>query len=158
MSLAVLGTIVTTIAPWLGEWAIVGLAGKLGEGAVKHFKPDEMALLLKQSIATAEAAQPQTGALFDRCHQDGYNGVKNFLEQFFQSSEVLKELRKPLQDKGKPDLDILIAAFKQSVKQHPEAKQYLLNSLPLWMESFVESYFAQIKGICFQVAALPHPW
>jgi HEAT repeat protein len=152
MSLAVLGTIATTIAPWLGEWAIVGLAGKLGEGAVKHFKPDEMALLLKQSIATAEAKQPPTGALFDRCHQDGYKGVKKFLEQFFLSGEVLKELQKPLQDKGKPDLAILIAAFKQSAKQHPEAKQYLLNSLPLWMETFVESYFEQIKGICFQVA------
>jgi HEAT repeat protein len=149
MSLAVLGTIATTIAPWLGEWAIVGLAGKLGEGAVKHFKPDEMALLLKQSIATAEAAQPQTGALFDRCHHDGHNGVKKFLEQFFQSGEVLRELKKPLQDKGKPDLAILIAAFKASAQQHPEAKQYLLNSLPLWMETFVESYFEQIKGICF---------
>ncbi len=152
MSLAVLGTIVTTIAPWLGEWAIVGLAGKLGEGAVKHFKPDEMALLLKQSIATAEAQQPPTGALFDRCHHDGYKGVKKFLEQFFQSGEVLKELQKPLQDKGKPDLDILIAAFKASAQQHPEAKDYLLNSLPLWMETFVESYFKQTMGICFQVA------
>jgi predicted NACHT family NTPase len=153
MSFVVLGTtIVTTIAPWLGEWAIVGLAGKLGEGAVKRFKPDEMALLLKQSIATAEAAQPQTGALFDRCHYDGYKGVKKFLEQFFLSREVLKELHKPLRDRGKPDLAILIAAFKESAKQHPEAKYYLLNSLPLWMETFVESYFAQIKGICFQVA------
>jgi HEAT repeat protein len=152
MSLVVLGTAISTIAPWLGEWAIVGLAGKLGEVAVKQFKPDEMALLLKQAIATAEAAQPPTGALFDRCHYDGYKGVKKFLEQFFVSGEVLKELQKPLQDKGKPDLAILIAAFKESAKQHPEAKDYLLNSLPLWMETFVESYFAQIKGICFQVA------
>jgi hypothetical protein len=86
----------------------VGLAGKLGEGAVKRFKPDEMTLLLKQSIAAAEAAQPSTGALFDRCHHDGYTGVKQFLEQFFQSVEVLKELQKPLQGKGKPDLAILI--------------------------------------------------
>jgi HEAT repeat protein len=150
--IGIVGTAIATAAPWLGEWAIVGIAGKLAEGSVKRFKPDEMALLLKQSIAAAEAAQPKTGALFDRCHYDGYKGVKKFLEQFFQSGEVLKELQKPLQDKGKPDLDILIAAFKESAKQHPEAKQYLLNSLPLWMETFVESYFEQIKGICFQVA------
>jgi hypothetical protein len=65
MSLVVLGTAISTIAPWLGEWAIVGLAGKFTEGAVRRFKPDEMALLLKHSIATAEAAQPPTGALFD---------------------------------------------------------------------------------------------
>jgi predicted NACHT family NTPase len=150
--MSLIGIVGTAIAPWLGEWAIVGIAGKLTEVAVKRFKPDEMALLLKQSIAKAEAAQPKTGALFDRCHQDGYKGVKQFLEQFFQSVEVLKELKKPLQDKGKPDLAILIAAFKESAQQHPEAKDYLLNSLPLWMETFVESYFEQIKGICFQVA------
>ncbi len=156
MSFAVIGTIATTIAPWLGEWAIVGLAGKLGEGAVRHFKPDEITLLLKQSIATAEAAQPKTGALFDRCHYDGYKGVKKFLEQFFQSGEVLKELQKPLQDEGKPDLAILIAAFKASAQYHPEAKYYLLNLLPLWMETFVESYFEQIKGICFQVAKVQY--
>ncbi len=125
---------------------------KLAEGAVKHFKPNDITLFLKQAISAAEAAQPPTGALFDRCHYDGYKGVKKFLEQFFQSVEVLKELQKPLQDKGKPDLDILIAAFKQSAQQHPEAKEYLLNSLPLWMETFVESYFEQIKGICFHVA------
>jgi predicted NACHT family NTPase len=153
MSLVGIGTAIgTAISPWLGEWVTVGIAGKLTEGAIKHFKPDEMASLLKQSIAAAEAAQPKTGALFDRCHYDGYKGVKQFLEQFFQSGEVLKELQKPLQDQGKPDLAILIAAFKESAKQHPEAKDYLLNSLPLWMETFVESYFEQIKGICFQVA------
>jgi NACHT domain/HEAT repeats len=153
MSLVGIGTtVVTTIVPWLGEWAIVGLVSKLAEGAVKHFKPDDITLFLKQAISAAEAKQPPTGALFDRCHYDGYKGVKKFLEQFFQSVEVLKELQKPLQDKGKPDLAILIAAFKESAKQHPEAKDYLLNSLPLWMETFVESYFEQIKGICFQVA------
>ena len=147
---SIVGTAISTAAPWVGEWAIVGVAGKLVESAVKRFKPDEMTLLLKQSIASAEAAQPKTGALFDRCHHDGYKGVKQFLEQFFLSGEVLKELQKPLQDNGKPDLAILIAAFKESAKQHPEAQHYLLNSLPLWMETFVESYFAQIKGICFQ--------
>ncbi len=152
MSLIVIGTAIATAAPWLGEWAIVGIAGKLTEGAIKRFKPDEMALLLKQAIAAAEAKQPPTGALFDRCHYDGYKGVKKFLEQFFLSGEVLKELQKPLQDKGKPDLAILIAAFKASAQQHPEAKDYLLNSLPLWMETFVESYFEQTMGIRFQVA------
>lgn len=100
-----IGTALANAAPWLGEWVTVGIAGKLVEGAIRRFKPDEMALLLKESIAAAEAAQPKTGALFDRCHYDGYKGVKNFLEQFFLSGEVLKELQKPLQDKGKPYLD-----------------------------------------------------
>ena len=99
MSLIGIGTaVVTTVSPWVGEWAIVGLVNKLAEGAVKHFKPDDITLFLKQAISAAEAAQPPTGALFDRCHHDGYKGVKKFLEQFFQSVEVFKELQKPLQD------------------------------------------------------------
>jgi hypothetical protein len=41
MSLVVIGTAIATAAPWLGEWAIVGLAGKLTEVAIMRFKPDE---------------------------------------------------------------------------------------------------------------------
>jgi hypothetical protein len=38
MSLVVLGTtIVTTIAPWLGEWAIVGVAGAIVNGDTAVF-------------------------------------------------------------------------------------------------------------------------
>jgi hypothetical protein len=43
--MSLIGTEIATAASWLGEWAIVGVAGKLVEGAVKRFKPDEMALL-----------------------------------------------------------------------------------------------------------------
>jgi hypothetical protein len=42
---------------------------------------------------------------------DGRNGIHKFLEQFFHSNEVLKELQKPLLDCGKPDVDILVAAL-----------------------------------------------
>ena len=47
---------------------------------------------------------------------------------------------------------MLVATFEKLAQEHPEAKNYLPNSLRLWMETFVESYFQQVKGICFQVA------
>jgi hypothetical protein len=149
MSLAGIGA---AIAPWLGEWATVAVAGAIMKGVRGQFDSNEMEQVLKRATAAAEAAQPKTGGLFFSCHRDGRNGVKKFLEQFFQSGEVLKELRKPLQDSGKPDVDILVAAFERSAKEHPEAKNYLAASLLLWMQTFVESYFEQVKGICFQVA------
>ena len=60
-----------------------------------------------------------------------------------------------MEECGKPDVDVLVAAFTQlaqSAHQHSEVKNYLPASLRSWMETFVESYFTQIKGICFQVA------
>jgi HEAT repeat protein len=150
--MSLVGIVGTAITPWLGEWATVAVAGAIVKGIRGQLDSSEMERVLKQAITAAEEAQPETGGLFFRCHRDGRNGVKKFLEQFFQSGEVLKELQKPLQDSWKPDVDILVVAFERSAKDHPEAKNYLANSLLLWMQTFVESYFAQVKGICFQVA------
>jgi NACHT domain len=156
MSLLGLGAVVgNAITPWLGEWVTVAIAGLIVKGIRNQFDPDEMKRVLKEATAAAEAGQPETGGLFFRCQKGGRNGVTKFLGEFFQSSEVLKELKKPLEECGKPDIDILVAALTQmaqSAQQHSEVKNYLPASLRPWMETFVESYFKQIKGICFQVA------
>jgi HEAT repeat protein len=139
-------------APWLGEWVTVTVAGAISKGVKNQFSSSEIEKALKQATVAAEAAQPETGGLFFRCHLDGRNGIHKFLERFFHSNEVLKELQKPLLDCGKPDVDILVAAFEKLAPNHPEAKNYLPASLQLWMGTFVESYFDQVRGICFQVA------
>ncbi len=65
---------------------------------------------------------------------------------------MLTELQKPLKDRGKPNVNILVVAFRQSASEHPDVEDYLVDLMPLWMDAFVESYFEQVKGICFQVA------
>jgi hypothetical protein len=112
MSLVGIVIVGTAITPWLGEWATVAVAGAIVKGIRGQFDSSEMERVLKQAVTAAEEAQPETGGLFFRCHRDGRNGVKKFLEQFFQSGEVLKELQKPLQDSWKPDVDILVVAFE----------------------------------------------
>jgi HEAT repeat protein len=149
MSLVGIGT---AIAPWLGEWATVAVAGAIIKGLQSQFDSSKIQQVLQEAILKAEREQPTTGGLFFKCHSDGPKGFKKFLEQFFQSGEVLEQLQKPLQSDCKPSLDILVLAFEQSAKDHPEVKNHLPDLLRPWMEKFVESYFEQIKGICFQVA------
>jgi predicted NACHT family NTPase len=122
-------------------------------GAKSQLQPDKMALVLKDAIESAQAKQPETGGIFFRCQA---KAAKEFLEQFFKSTEVVKELQKPLQDDGKPNVDMLVAAFDRSAQEHSEMKNYIPETLRSWMETFVESYFAQIKGICFQVAKVQY--
>ncbi len=129
------------------EAAKAGLAGMKN-----HFQPDEMKWVLKKAIESTKTVGSPAGGLFSRCYEGGPQGTQKFLDAFFCEGEVLRELQKPLQNHGKPNLDILLAAFGKLAPDHPEAKNYLPTLLPLWMETFVESYFEQIKGICFQVA------
>jgi HEAT repeat protein len=113
-----------------------------------RLNPDEMISILEKAEVAADATQPE---LFRRIDRNGANGYQKFLK-FFQSGEVLRELEKPLKDRGKPDVNILLEAFNRSISEHPDAENYRSDLMPLWMEAFVESYFEQVKGICFQVA------
>jgi predicted NACHT family NTPase len=149
----------------LSTAAMASIAGKLlmteaakaGLAGLKnHFQPDEMTRVLKKAIESAEAVQSTTGGLFSRCYVGGPQGTQKFLEAFFSEGEVLRELQKPLQDQGKPEIAILVAAFKKLAPEHKEAQNYLPALLHPWMEKFVESYFEQIKGICFQVAKVQY--
>ena len=81
MSLIGIGTaIINEIAPWLGEWVTVSIAGSIVKGIRNQFDPDEMKKVLKTATAAAEAAQPETGGLFFRCQKGGRNGITKFLE------------------------------------------------------------------------------
>nr|WP_310486828.1 HEAT repeat domain-containing protein [Chamaesiphon sp. VAR_69_metabat_338] len=113
-----------------------------------RLNPDEMIVLLQQSEVAADRARGWE--LFARIDRDGANGDRKFLK-FFQSGLVQNELQKPFQNRGKPDVKILVEVFKRSASEHPESESYLSDLMPLWMDAFVESYFDRV-GICFQLA------
>jgi HEAT repeat protein len=137
------------IASILGKLAMTEAAKAAVAGVKNQLHPDKMERILKNAIESAQAAQPETGGIFFRCQS---KAAKEFLEQFFKSTAVVKELQKPLQDEGKPDIDVLVVAFDRSAQQHSEMQNYIPDTLRSWMETFVDSYFEQLQGICFQVA------
>lgn len=77
--MSLIGIVGTAIAPWLGEWVTVAIAGAIVKGIRNQFDPDEMKRVLKNATAAAEAAQSETGGLFFRCKKGGRNGVTKFL-------------------------------------------------------------------------------
>ena len=137
------------IASILGKLVMTEAAKAAVAGLKNQLHPAKMELILKKAIESAEAAQPKTGGIFFRCQS---KTAKEFLEKFFHSGEVPRQLQKPLQDDGKPDVDVLVEAFDRSAKQHSAMQNYIPDSLRPWIETFVDSYFEQIQGICFQVA------
>jgi NACHT domain len=137
------------IASILGKLAMTEAAKAAVAGVKNQLHPDKMERILKNAIESAQAAQPEMGGIFFRCQS---KATKEFLEQFFKSTEVVTQLQKPLQDDGKPDVAVLVEAFDRSAKQHSEMQNYIPDSLRPWMETFVDSYFEQLQGICFQVA------
>jgi HEAT repeat protein len=115
--------------------------------------PDEIVLILQQAEVDADEV---TGCeLFPRIDRSGATGYKKFLK-FFKSVEVLNELQKPLNDRGNPDADILVEAFKRSVLEHQDIDDCLPDLMPSWMTAFVESYFEQVKGSRFNVAKVQY--
>jgi HEAT repeat protein len=139
------------IASILGKLAMTEAAKAAVAGVKNQLHPDKMELILKNAIASAqvaEAVHSPTNGLF---HGFQPKAGQEFLEKFLRSGEVVKELQKPVQDDGKPDVEMLVAAFTKAAEDRSEATKYL-HCLRPWMEVFVESYFQQVKGICFQVA------
>ncbi|MGD1806534.1 HEAT repeat domain-containing protein [Dapis sp. BLCC M126] len=152
------------------EAGLVGLAGwglskiadslwdtaweKGGKSLTQSLKKTDLEKALKsgeKSIEVWEKQLPPQQLLFYSAKKDGWNGANNFLSQYFEHSAVLTELQKPLNNQGKPDIDILITIFQQEA----EAKNIQLNleSIQPWIETFVNAYFQQTDTyIKFQVA------
>ena len=138
---------IASIAASVGKVLLAAVVRAGVDAAKTQLQPDRMEQVLKIAF---EQAQPKADGKFFRSQSQN---TQEFFEKFFRAGEVLTEFQKPLLDRGKPDIAILIAVFERAVKEHPEDfYQYDSDELHRWMEAFVESYFQQIKGICFQVA------
>jgi hypothetical protein len=90
----------------LGKLVLTEVAKAIVTGVKHQFQPDKIEQMLKKAIESASGLfhgfQPKAG--------------QEFLEKFLRSGEVVKELQKPLQDDGKPDVEMLVAAFTKAVE------------------------------------------
>ena len=133
----------------LDEWALTAVAGVILKNFQNQINPKEGAQVLKQAMLNA---QEQVSDLFAACQPDGYQGIRSFLEHYFQEREVVTQLQKPFQAKGKPSVDVLVEALQQQAQAHERIeRKYKKDFLKLWVEAFVESYFNQVQGILFKV-------
>jgi hypothetical protein len=128
LQIIVMDPIISVISAWLGEGATVVIAGKSLEGIKQRLSANEWGRSLQQAIQDAQAKNEQ---LFFACEPSEWNGISKFLQAFFQSGEVLRELQKPLQELGKPSVEISCAAFEQQA--HPNPKDYKTDWLKTWM-------------------------
>ncbi|MBE9129361.1 HEAT repeat domain-containing protein [Coleofasciculus sp. LEGE 07081] len=135
------------IGGWLGELATVKVAEALLTGVGSKLNPNDLERALKAAI---KAAQEQHQALFFRCEPDF---VPKFLEHFFKGVG-LEELQKPLNNQGMPQVDYLVAAFKQAANDDSRMQGKIEESLvKSWMEVFVRTYFERTNEyLRFQVA------
>ena len=146
----------------LATWGLSIIANSLWDSALEKGSDRLIQSLNKTDIEKAvksgviavkewEKKLPPQKSLFYFAKPDGWNGVKNFLQQYFNKSGVLTELEKPLTNQGKPDIQTLITIFEQEAK----AKKIQLNQKYLreWIEIFVNAYFQKTDTyIKFQVA------
>lgn len=138
----------------LDEWVLTTVAGTILKSFQNQINPEDGARVLKQAML---AAQEQVSDLFAACQPDGYQGVRTFLEQYFQEREVTTQLQKPFQAQGKPSVDVLVEALQKKALAHRTIKdKYKQDFLKPWVEAFAESYFEQIQGILFKVKRIEY--
>ncbi len=147
------------------DWAtIAGIAGKamlgtaVGKGAgailsqakTKLF-PGELERAIAAGLQAAHSEDQQLPLeqhVFLHCDDKQQS---DFLRQVMENPALLKELRKPLEDAGKPDVAVLVALLSQ-VGQERQLK-LVEESLDRWLNCFVDTYFAKTAAtIAFQVA------
>ena len=132
-----LATLGTTIAPWLGEWGIVAIAGSIVKGISTQLKPHDIEKALKLADI---AAEKQCESLFFQCDPKAKG---KFLDDYFQG-QVLEELQKPLKNQA-INLNFLIFAFQEAVKNNQDEKNPInQNFIKPWLEVFNAEYLKAI--------------
>ncbi|MGJ5634034.1 NACHT domain-containing protein, partial [Nostoc sp. CALU 1950] len=145
-----------TIASTVGKVIFPEIAKKLITKINSELNPTDLEIALKAGIKCAEAwdtTQPYNRHLFYHCEP---KLARELIEQFFKNTGVQAELQKPLKDKTVPDIEILIAIFKNGIPLNHNLK-FPDNSIDNWLKKFIDSYFEQTNTyLKFQIAKLDY--
>ncbi|MBD2020668.1 HEAT repeat domain-containing protein [Leptolyngbya sp. FACHB-36] len=127
------------------------VAKTITEAAKNKLSPTELQKALEAGLQESTAldiAQKVQNPVFYRC---GDKQTDTFLARFLEHSGVQAELQKPLQDKGTPDVAMLVTVAKQVVAAHtiPIQESHLND----WLTQFADAYFRKTSEFLrFQVA------
>jgi HEAT repeat protein len=138
------------VAPKIGDLVWKGATEKVKKTLNKTDVEKAIAASLKAAEHWEKEQNLAQKGLFYRVSRDGLNGYPKFLESVLADSGVQAELRKPLSDKGRPQIDFLQKVFEREA-QASKLNLDLEYLLP-WIEQFVNTYFEKTSTfIRFQV-------
>ena len=100
------------IASILGKLVMTEAAKAVVAGVKNQLHPDKMEQIIKKAIASAQATESENSPTSGLFHGFQPKAGQEFLEKFLRSGEVVKELQKPLQDDGKPDVYVCSGVHK----------------------------------------------
>ncbi|NEO78369.1 HEAT repeat domain-containing protein [Moorena sp. SIO4G3] len=140
--------------PKIGESLLEIVSGQGWDSLSQALSKSDVEKAIKAGEAAVKEWEKQrdpSQRLFFHARPDGWNGVNNFLRDYFTHSAVLAELQKPLLNQGKPEREILITVFQQQAEGHNIKLNH--DSLKPWVETFINAYFQQTDTyLKFQVA------
>ncbi|MFZ1027612.1 MAG: HEAT repeat domain-containing protein [Limnoraphis robusta] len=138
------------VAPKIGDLVWKGATEQVKKTLNKTDVEKAIAASLKAAEAWEKEQNLAQKGLFYRVSGDGLNGYPKFLESVLADSGVQAELRKPLSDKGRPQIEFLQKVFERETEA---SKLNLdLEYLLPWIEQFVNTYFEKTSTfIRFQV-------
>ncbi|MEP1061016.1 MULTISPECIES: NACHT domain-containing protein [Cyanophyceae] len=119
--------------------------------AVKHkLNPTELEKALNvglQKSGAFERRQKVNNAVFYRCTD---KDADTFLAALLEHPEVQRELQKPLEQDGAPDVAMVVQVAKHIAVDRTLDIPY--DTLEPWLKTFANAYFNAITAIRFQVA------
>ena len=146
MEVVALAKIISTI--------VQPVAKEIFKKAKSHLKPTEFEQALQAGIIAAHKEEENLASqqgLFYLAGGDGLDGFTKFLSHFFLQEAVQKELLKPINNQGKPDVDFIVSALEQAAEKSQLELQ--LERIEPWLRQFVETYFAKTSTyLKYQVA------
>lgn len=130
---------------WVGEWVTLEVTKAILSGVKSVITKNELDRAVKKGLEAASEHEfklhSQERGLFYQCYR---RDAQNFLKTLFKKDACLRELQKPLLCNEKPDVAILVAAFKQLASNHSSiGSSYEEAEVRPWMEIFTRTYFEQ---------------
>ena len=126
-----------TIGTILGGFALDVVKSKASDAIDRTLSDDAVKEAIQEAVSAADGEVPELFAPYER---QGLKGIDRFLNGAFREVAIA-ELKKPLQDEGKPDDALLTQVFVREAKSHSKLQDIQEEDVKAWMQVFADAYF-----------------